>query len=303
MKKIVIISLMLLFAFPAFAKETVTIVYAWSPSDGPANYDRALVEAANKIQDKYTFIFDSKSGAGGGIAAQHVGKTPNTILATASAFFIRPNFFPNESYDLNNYKELMPQCFASMAITASKYKTWKEVPTDKPLTIGVSGLGTTTHLLATQIQSKYPNITVIPFKSTSDSLLSMVSGNTDLHVAFLGEVESWSKEKSKGSVNVLGITGTQVVRGFPTLVSEGFSNAVGSMNAPFHLIVPANLSNEKFQAWRNILVAAAKSSKVHESYQPDACSPADVREVDLQPWYYSQVAFWRKLSTGVKIDK
>ena len=184
-------------AFAATAKETITIVYSWTAADGPANYSRSIIEEANRLQNKYTFIFDTKPGAGGSLAANHVRNTPNTILATASAFFVRPNFFPNESYDLTAYKEIYLQCTAPVAVTAIKYKTWAEVPQDRPITIGVSGLGTTTHLFATQIQARYPNLTVIPFKSTSESLLSVASGNTDLHVAFLGEVVNWSVGKSK----------------------------------------------------------------------------------------------------------
>lgn len=301
MKKILAsVLLALSAAVPATAKETVTIVYSWTAADGPANYSRALAAEANKIQDKYTFIFDTKPGAGGAVAAQHVARTPNTILATASAFFIRPNFFPNESYDLQAYKELLVQCTAPMAIAASKYKSWSDVPKDKPLTIGVSGLGTTTHLFATQIQKKYPQLTVIPFKSTSESLLSVMSGNTDLHVAFLGEIEAWDNN-AKGKLNVLGISGNEVVRKFPTLASQGFGKTVGDISVPFHLTVPAGIDNDKFNEWRSILINAAKSTSVKETYRPDACAPSSFTDSNLQPWYRSQIEFWQRLSSGVKL--
>lgn len=300
MKKILTILLCSL-SLSSFAKETVTVVYSWTAADGPANYSRSLIAEANKIQDKYTFIFDTKPGAGGAVAAQHVARTPNTILATASAFFVRPNFFPNESYDLSSYKELLLQCTAPMAITASKYKNWNDVPTDAPLTIGVSGLGTTTHLFATQIQKKYPKLTVIPFKSTSESLLSMMSGNTDLHVAFLGEVEAWKDSSNKNKMHVLGISGTEPVRKFPTLVTQGFGKTVADISVPFHLAVPASISDDKFAEWRSILTKAAQTTAVKDTYLPDACSSSSLQENNLQPWYRSQVEFWRRLSTGVKL--
>ena len=138
------------------AKETVTIVYSWTPADPAANFHRTLVEEANKIQNKYTFVFDTKPGAGGSIAANYVANTPNTILANASAFYIRPNFFPKESHDINNFRLLMPQCSGPIAISSKKYKSWTEVSVDKPLTIGVSGLGTTTHLVAINFQKDIP---------------------------------------------------------------------------------------------------------------------------------------------------
>lgn len=287
----------------ATAKENITIIYSWTAADGPANYSRAIIEEANKSQSKYNFIFDTKPGAGGSLAANYVKNTPNTILATASAFFVRPNFFPNESYDLNAFKEIYLQCTAPMAITATKYKTWTDVPKDRPITIGVSGLGTTTHLFASQIQKKYPNLTVIPFKSTSESLLSVASGNTDLHVAFLGEVETWGADNSKYSkLNVLGTSGHDIIRGFPTLVSQGFGPTVANISVPFHLAVPANMSEEKFNELRNILVRAGQSASVKETYKQDACVAGNLTDSNLQPWYRAQVAQWRRLSTGVKLD-
>ena len=291
-------------AFSISAKETVTIVYSWTVADGPANYSRAIIEEANRIQNKYVFLFDNKPGAGGSLAANYVKNNPNTILATASAFFVRPNFFPNESYDLTAFKEMYLQCTAPIAITAIKYKIWAEVPKDRPLSIGVSGLGTTTHLFAMQIQRQYPQLTVIPFKSTSESLLSVASGNTDLHVAFLGEVEIWGADTIKyKKLNVLGVSGHNSVRGFPTLVSQGFGRTVSDISVPFHLIVPAGIDDKKFTEWRNILVQAGKVASVKETYKQDACIAGNLDDTDLVPWYRAQIERWHRLSAGVKLTQ
>lgn len=293
-----------LFAVASMAKENVTIVYSWTAADGPANYSRTIIEEANRLQNKYNFVFDTKPGAGGSIAANHVRNTPNTILATASAFFVRPNFFPNESHDLSSYKEIYLQCTAPMAITAVKYKTWADVPKDQALTIGVSGLGTTTHLFASQIQTQYPKLTVIPFKSTSESLLSVASGNTDLHVAFLGEVETWGADNNKFKrLNVLGISGSTRVRGFPTLTSQGFGRAVADISVPFHLVVPTSMPDTKFKEWRDILVQAGQSATVKETYKLDACVFSDLSNENLESWYRAQVTKWKQLSNGVKIER
>jgi tripartite-type tricarboxylate transporter receptor subunit TctC len=302
MKKFLLVALLSALALSASAKETITIVYSWTAADGPANYSRSIIEIANKQQEKYNFIFDTKPGAGGSLAANHVLRTPNTILATASAFFVRPNFFPvAESHDLSSFREIYLQCSAPMAITTFKYKSWSEIPNDKPLTIGVSGLGTTTHLFATQIQKKYPLLTVIPFKSTSESLLSAASGNTDLHVAFLGEVDSWGLDISKRKLVVLGISGTENVRGFPTLTQQGFGKTVAEISVPFHLVAPTTMSDEKFLELRNILVKAGRSETVRDTYKPDVCIPGNLNNSNLETWYRNQVDQWKRLSTGVKL--
>ena len=287
-------------ALSASAKETVTIFYSWTVGDTAANFHRSLAEEANKIQDKYTFIFDTKPGAGGSIAANHVLTTPNSIVATASAFFVRPNFFPNESHDIGQFKELLPECSAPAAITSKKYKSWAEVPTNSTLTIGMSGMGTTTHLIASQLLAKYPNLTIVPFKSTSEALLSVLGGNTDFAVNFLGDSAQYTEEPNK--IYVLGITGNISIAGAKPLIEQGFSKNLAVMNVPAQLLVPANLPNEKFKEWRSILVKAGRSKSVLNSYLPDHCQSINqMSDTDIQPWYNKQTADWKKLTTGITL--
>lgn len=302
MKNLLLSIILSLTATVASAKETVTIVYSWTPADTAANFHRTLAEEANKIQNKYRFVFDAKPGAGGSIAANHVATTPNTILATASAFFIRPNFFPNESHDLNAFRELMPQCAAPALISSTKYKSWSEVPTDRPLTIGVSGMGTTTHLIATQVAKRYPNMTVIPFKSTSEALVSVLGGNTDFAVNFIGDSEQYAKANSPKRVYMLGITGDKTVAGVAPMITQGFPKTLSRMNIPAQLVVPRTLTDVKFNEWREILVQAGRSKPVQEAFAKDYCESLNQMPTDqIQGYYHMQTVEWQKLSNGVSL--
>ena len=303
MKKILTILFAVLAIGAAQAKEIVTINYAFSQADSMANYTRTLVNEANNLQDKYTFIFDTKPGAGGAVAVGWLNANPNNgIVMTSSAFFIRPNFYPNESYNISDFKEILPECNGPIAISSVKYKSWKDVPTDARLTIGTSGMGVTTHLVATQIQTKYPGIEVIAFKSTTDALLSMVGNNTDLSVGFLSEPEEWSKDGSKVKVHILGITGVKNVHGHPTLVDEGFPKALANLNAPHHLIVSVNVPDKKFKEWREILVRAATAKSVQNAYAVDSCEPLNqMPDNQIQPWFNLQNTRWKSLTNGIKI--
>jgi tripartite-type tricarboxylate transporter receptor subunit TctC len=302
MKNLLLSIILAFFTVTAVAKETVTIVYSWGPADTAANFHRTLVESANKIQNKYQFLFDTKPGAGGSIAANHVANTSNTILATASAFFIRPNFFPNESHDLGAFRELMPQCSAPGLISSGKYKSWKEVPTDRPLTIGVSGMGTTTHLIATQVAKKYPNMTVVPFKSTSEAVLSVLGGNTDFAVNFIGDSEQYTKPSSPKQIYMLGVTGEKTVAGVPPMISQGFPKSLARMNVPAQLVVPKNIPDVKFNEWREILVQAGRSKTVQEAFAKDYCESMNQMPTDqIQGYYHMQVVEWQKLSNGVSL--
>lgn len=283
----------------ATAKENITIYYSWSASDTAANFHRVLAAEANKIQSKYNFIFDVKPGAGGSIAANHVLTQPNSILATASAFFIRPNFFPNESHDISRFQELFPQCSAPAVITSKKYRNWADVPTDRPVSIGMSGMGTTTHLIAAQIAKKYPNLVIVPFKSTSDAILSVLSDSTDMAVNFMGDSAQYVET---GKINVLGATGAKTVAGVRPLSSQGFTKDLDVMDVPAQLLVPTTFPADKARDIRAIFVQAGRSQAVLDSYKPDFCqSNNQMNSADIQPWYHKQTADWNRLTQGVSL--
>jgi len=289
-------------ALTASARDVVTIYYAFSPADSVANYGRNIAEEANRLQDRYTFLFDTKPGAGNAIAANHVKNTPNSILFTSSAFFIRPNLYPNESYNLADFREIVPFCYGPMAVTSFKYKTWSEVPKDKPLNIGISGLGATSHLISLQVVSKYPDMQPIPFKSPSEAMIGMVSGSIDLNVDFISGAATWGKETGKQQLNVLGITGAKPVLGHRPLANEGFPAILKSMDLPHHMVVPTSTPADKFREWRAILVKAAQSQSVQDAYKVDSCVPNVLRDDELAPWYAAQVEQWRRLTAGVKLQ-
>jgi tripartite-type tricarboxylate transporter receptor subunit TctC len=289
-------------ALTASARDVVTIYYAFTPSDSVANYGRTIADEANKLQDRYTFLFDTKPGAGNAVAANHVKNNANTILFTSSAFFIRPNLYPNESYNLADFREIMPFCNGPMAVTSFKYKSWSEVPRDRPLSIGISGLGATSHLISLQIVSKYPDMQPIPFKSPSESMIGMVSGAIDLNVDFISGADTWAKETNKQRVNVLGITGAKVINGYKPLADEGFPGILRSMNLPHHMVVPTSTPDAKFREWRAVLVKAAQAQSVQDAYRVDSCVANVLRDEELAPWYAAQVEQWRRLTAGVKLQ-
>lgn len=286
----------------AQAKENITIFYAWGPGDSVANYHRTIAAEANKIQDQYNFVFDTKPGAGGAIASNHVLNTPNSILAHSTAFFVRPVVFPNESYDLTKFKEQYVHCMAPMAVTSTKYKSVKDVPANA--TVGISGLGVTTHLAAIELKKKYPDLNIIPFKSTNDSMLSMVSGQTDLHIGFISEAEQWSKENASSDrkVTVLGITGSKVVNGYKPLVTQGFDKSFADMNVGHHMLLPVTVSEDQRKEIHAIMAKAAKTEAVRRAYAVDYCEPQSVPYTGLDKFFTFHTTYWNKLASQVKLD-
>jgi tripartite-type tricarboxylate transporter receptor subunit TctC len=302
MKKLVLSCFLSVLSAASMAKETVTFYYTFSPGDTQAHYSRTLIEEANRSQNKYNFILDFKPGAGGSIATNYVKNTPDTILATGSNFFIRPVFFPKESYNVDDFKSLMPQCELTFAVSSSRWKNWKEIPRDAKFNIGISGVGATSHLIGLQLLTQYPNAQLVPFKSTNESLIAMVGKQVDVHIGFLGEVENWMQQ-NKRSVYVLGLTGKRSINKHPLLINQGFPVVLSQVTAPMQLIVPASVDNEKFNNWRKILVSAGRAKSVQNSYAVDYCiSNSDMLDNEIQPWFRGLIEQWKKLSVAAQAE-
>jgi len=228
-----LLTLLMVLTFSASAKENITMYYSWTAADTAANFYRSLADESNKLQNKYNFIFDARPGAGGTVAANAALNTPNAIWINSSAAFIRPNLFPTESHDMSQFRSLMPMCVAPFVISSTKYKSWKDVPRDAKLNIGISGLGATTHLVALQVAKQYPNMQIIPFKSTSEALLAILAGNTDFAVGFAGDSEQYTRADSVKRVYWLGMTGNESIKGIPLLKNQGFLPVIQFKKAHF----------------------------------------------------------------------
>ena len=305
MKTLFTILLLAFASITATARENITLAYSWTAADNATRFYRALVEEANKSQTQYTFIFEPKPGAGGTVAANYtLNNSANTLWLNGSAGFIRPNLFPTESHSMSDFQLVMPMCVAPVVIISNKYKSWKEVPTDVKLNIGMTGLGTTTHLISLQITKKYPNINVVPFKSTSEILLNVLNGTLDFGVGFFGDSEQYTQPGAAKPIYWLGQSGRDSVKNVELLSNQGFPQDLRDMS-PSHQIFASNkMSNDRRTQIRKILVEASRAKTVQEATMSDNCIPNNqMPDNKINSWFAYQTAEWKRLTQGVKVDK
>ena len=285
------------------ARENIQIIYGFSAADNAANYGRTLADEANKIQDKYNFIFDVKPGAGQVVAVNYVKNTPNTIFMTSGAFWLRPNFYPNESYNVNDFQSFRTMCSVPFSVARGKDKSWNEVPANKPMTISTSGLGVVSHIVALEVKKNFNDMTVVPFKSVTDAMLSTLGGQTDFSVGFLGDQQKYTTDANKTKLYVLGTTGPKPVGKHANLSNQGFSAMLAKMNTPYVLMVPTTWNSAKTKEMRQILLKAEQGKSVRNAYALDHCSPFQIPENKLTAWVDEQNALWTGLTKGVTLDK
>lgn len=298
MKKFLIAGALALTAVVSQA-EQISIIWPFGMGDTQAQYSRSLVEELNRTQKKYTFVLENRPGAGATIGAKYVVTTPNTVLSASTAFFVRPNFYPEDSHRVADFRPLMTQCAAPMLLVSKKYRSWNEIDRNQKISIGISGLGATSHLMAMEIVKRYPNAVVVPYKGTREASIDVIGGNIEMSVAFLGEVEGFL---DKGELNALGISGRKTTRGIATLESQGFTG-VGEVVNMHSLQVPKTMPDAQYMELRRLVTDAARTDSVQRAYAVDYCDSSNLDSVATQRWFDLQVALWKRLSQGVKLDK
>lgn len=287
----------------AFAKETITIMYSFSLADSMAVFDRALAAEANKIQDKYEFVVDAKPGAGGSIASKYVSDHPeNTILSSSAAFFVRPNFYPEASHRVEDFREMLVQNYDPMSAASIKYASFKEIPDDARITIGVSGLGVVSHMISIQLLTRYPNAKIIPFKSTTDALGTLASGDIDIAIGYLGQQEEWTGAKGPNGkkVTILGLTGPKDINGHPAFINSNLPAIFSKMDNPNHLMASVKMPEAKFQEIRAIFHKVKLNKAVTDTYKIDYATPAVMTPAEEDKWWKEQIKHWNAVCEAAK---
>jgi len=210
--------LLLAVSTTAHARETISLLWGFSAGSSTATNARLIVDEANKSQHKYLFVFLNKPGAGGSIAANAVAASPdNTIVSMSSSFIIRPNFEKTDkTHNLNDFTPILVQGNGSpLFVLSNKYANLKSLLAKTNLTIGVSGVGSISHLVATELIAGHASATIINFKSMPDASMAAAGGHIDAAVGIYGDVAGLVESKK---LTVLGYTGNTELPGYKNLL-------------------------------------------------------------------------------------
>lgn len=299
MKKL-LLSLMFCLATTVNATEAIKVSGVWGFAVGSTQgtYFRAILDQANREQSKYEFFFENKPGAGGALAARYVldAKRP-VILAHSSAFFIRPNLYPDTPYAIDQFKVVMVEGFSPAALV-TKNKSLEDLKKQKRITIGTAGTGSTTHLMAEEFAKELPNIEVdmIHFQNTLDAYTSVQGGHIDATFEYMGDT------KARGGVTVVGVTGKRSIEGIPALKDVGFPN-LADLAAVFLILTPKDTPDQQVRELQAILLSAEKSQTVQDLYRRDYATKEDFlkRPGDYTDWFNQIAKLYKQFTKGIVI--
>jgi hypothetical protein len=180
----------------ALAKETIIISNPLSPTHSGTAHIVAMMEQANRMQDKYRFVQEFRVGAFESISLRHILTAPNKSLAmitntTAEAVdrgFVR----------LDNYVPVFSQgdsCWVVIALTGTATDL-SAIRNLQEIVVGTPAMGGATHLAALEIGQRYSvPVRLILFNSNFDALLNLAANNG---VTFVIErVSNYNQYRSK----------------------------------------------------------------------------------------------------------
>jgi tripartite-type tricarboxylate transporter receptor subunit TctC len=277
-----------------YAQTTINGVWAFNIANTQGTYFRHILENANNIQQKYIFTVENRPGAGGAIAAQSVHNRNNiSILGTAAAFFVRPYLYSTNTYTFEQFKVAHVMAISPAALV-TKNKDLNAILSQHTISIGTSGAGSLTHLMALKFKEYYPtkNIIIVNYKSSTESLQDIIGSHIDLTFEFLGDAEA-------KDVKILGTTGSIKIKNYPLLKDIGYPNQ-SNLVGIYLMLVKKDTPDNIITDIRNILIQTEKSQKVQELYALDYSHQPSIKDYSI--WYRDTIKHWETITKGITVE-
>lgn len=298
--------IMLCLSVTAWAKdnrEEISIFWGFNIASNSAQTVRVITEELNKIQNKYRFVLASKPGAGGTIAAQAVAASPdNSLVAMSSSFIIRPYFEKGQpTQNLDNYTPILVQGTGQpLYFVSAKYQDLKSIIKKPNATIGVSGIGSISHLAANELVKLNPTITVINFKNQLEATVAAAGKHVDAAVTFYADAKSLLDD---GRIAVLGYTGNKTQLNQPKKRLTEFKLPESArVTANYAIYASRSMNPERFKEINTWLTQVNQSPAVLDMYAKDQLNPVKLNLTESEVWYEVERRFWREAVAKIKVQ-
>jgi tripartite-type tricarboxylate transporter receptor subunit TctC len=280
--------------------ETVSVVWGLSPGSNTANVLRQGTALANKTQTQRTYVFATRPGAGGSIAANSVANAQRSeVLAASSSFMIRPLLFKEtEAHRVEQLRPIM--MFAAdqaPVLMSKKYRSWDELRQQRTLTIGVIP-GSISHLMAIAMQRHLPNTELVLafYPGGIEATRDAIGGHIDLTSEFLADSEVWI---DGGQLFPIAITGTRSHRGIPTFAGLGM-RGLENFVLNLWLLVPVATSEADISQYRRDLEVLATDPGIQQRQANAYLSTPVLSLAEVEKRFAQENRHWQQAAQGVR---
>jgi tripartite-type tricarboxylate transporter receptor subunit TctC len=293
-----IVAAVLVCSLSANAAERITFMVGFSAASSLANNVRLLCQEMNRVQNKYEFVFESKPGAGGAVAAKEVLQNPkNTIMSGHSTFFLRSNFDKTTGYDINDFQGVFVQATGTpVALYSSKYSSLNEIKPGTKITTAISGYGSHSNLLSSILAESGFEVTIINYVNLIDATKDVLGKHVDTGWNWLSDIEPLAETNK---VKILAVIGTRSVNGYPTFASQGIKGFDKVVNSTA-VYASKDMAPDRVREIHELLKQANRTTELQTAYTREYGMPLDFSFVETQAWFNQQAKFWANQSAKVK---
>jgi tripartite-type tricarboxylate transporter receptor subunit TctC len=291
----------------------VRIVIGFAPG-GVGDITARIV--AQRLGDrlKQQFLVENRPSAGGIVAAEAVAKAPAdgyTLLLLSNGNAVSAALFKKLPYDAE--KDFAPASqigYFGLAIVVrneSGLKTVKEVVSEakaRPgkLTVGTIGIGSTQHLSAELFKSLAGvDLTVVPFKGSSEVLTALRGGDIDLAFEILAPVMAQVKG---GGLRALAITTQSRFPGLPSVPTAMESGLPGYEVVSWNgIAAPVKTPRPVIDVLNREINAVLALPEVKQRFDELGVVPQGSAPEALGALLTKEIAKWTDVVAKAKIEK
>lgn len=279
-----ILSMIFLNAFASNAHADFTIIVPFSPGGA---YDKQARLFANYVTETTNekVIVKNITGAGSVIGTRELlNSDGNNIMITSGSFFknIVDNVFKKEDFRLVNILGISP-----FTLLTSKNLSCEDLKDkSRNFFIGTAGPGSATDTASLLLQTKYRNITLVPYKGVSQVLIDLHPGRLDF--AF---VAGAPRTEFKAVVSTSTTNFYKGVNNWKTCLDIDINYWVEN------LVVTKSSASDDFVKRINLLVNEFLSNKeVQERMiNEDGIMPTPLKYSELDKNYNLSITNWKKI--------
>jgi len=315
-RRLALAALLLVVTIPAaqaqdYPSRPLRLVVAFT-AGGTTDFVARLLADKMKGPLGQSVIVENKPGANGAIGAEFVAKSDpdgyTLFFTTAGAVAINPAFRKNLAYD--PVADFAPVGLAVKNSTlvvvrsnleANNAKELVALARQRPITVGVTGIGAISHLGLELFQSaagvKFQHV---PYRGAAQAITDLIGGQLDGLVA---DVPTVLTQIRAGKIKALGATSqerSELFPDVPTLVEQGFPDTVADQWGA--VLAPAKTPPAIIAKLNAAMLAALNDPELRSKLTQAGVIPAPSSPQNFALYLQDEIARWGKLirEKGIK---
>ncbi|HBL65534.1 MAG TPA: tripartite tricarboxylate transporter substrate binding protein [Achromobacter sp.] len=278
----------------AYPAKAITIVYPYAPGSASDTMTRLLAESMSKRLGQ-PIIVDSKPGAGGSIATEHVVRAApdgyTLLLSASGTISVNPHIYKLRYSTLDDLAHIsiaveVPFVFVvNKTFPAQTYADFKALDGSKPggLTSANAGLGTQAHLTqAAFAKLAGLNLSIIGYKGAAPAVNDILGGHVD---SMMDNAASQIPYVTAGKTTALFVTSDYRFSGYPQVPTAKEVGVTGLVPAGWFGLaapkgIPPEIVTRLTEATRKFWADPAVRKQMADIYMtpPKELGPASVAE-------------------------